>query len=257
MKKLHVFLYTSLLFSNFVFAGPWYGEISYTGANGGMANVAGFSVDNTDDGWQLSAGYEVSQHFGLEVSYFNLGEQKLERLPQAGIFVTSSSGFFNPFSTQFFTGTVGSSDAFIANQNTRPTAVNLVSASLPGSTTSLTFDTRGLRLAGVGKLPISKMFSLNLQAGAIIPRYETTLRRKILVGITSGGSGNQFIPIYQNVKTIEKSNDPELFAGLGLTWNITKVIGLELSWEKFLDVGDENTFEQDIDTYNLAIQYHF
>jgi len=141
--------------------------------------------------------------------------------------------------------------------NFAPVAVNLAPASLPGSTTSLTFDTRGLRLAGIGKLPISKMFSLNLQVGAIIPRYQTTLRRQLLVGITSGGSGSPLIPIYSNVKTTETSHDPELFAGLGLTWKITQVISLELSWEKFLDVGDENTFEQDIDTYNIAIQYHF
>lgn len=257
MKKLPALLYSSLLFSNFVLASPWYGEISYTGTNGSMTNVNGFSVDNTDDGWQLSTGYEVNQYFGLEVSYFNLGEQKVEREPQGNIFLNSNGGLFNPFTTQYFLVPPSSGDAFIVNPSISPSAVSLVSARLPGSTTSLTFDTRGLRLAGIGKLPISNMFSLNLQVGAIIPRYETTLRRDVLIGFSSGGSGNQIVPIYQNVKSIEKSNDPELFAGLGLTWKATEVIGVELSWEKFLDIGDENTFEQDIDTYNLAIQYHF
>ncbi len=256
MKKLRNILYTTLLFSNFTLASPWYGEVSYTGSNGSIGNFTGFDVDNTDDGWQLSFGYEVNNYFAVELGYFNLGEQKVERGPVMDAFIgTGTPIFFNPFSSQFFPippSTPGSQPRSIFD----PVAVNLVSTNLPSSTTSLTFDTRGLRFAGVGKLPLSDWFSLNFQAGALITRYETTLRRSVVVGLTTNGSGS-FTTIFENRKTTEKSIDPELFAGMGVTWRITSALGVELSWEKFLDVGDEDTFEQDIDTYNLAFQYHF
>jgi OmpA-OmpF porin, OOP family len=52
-----------------------------------------------------------------------------------------------------------------------------------------------------------------------------------------------------------KSSSSDVFAGIGATWNINDSYSLRLEYQKFLDVGDDQTNESDIDYINLAVLF--
>lgn len=218
-------------------AGPWYMDATYSRSKGDMPDTPVRPAKNRDDGWQLTGGYQFSPYLSFEFSYVDLGEQT-SGLNGAPLGITNPDidpdnfgTWYNPFTTS--TG--------------QTAAAGFIAAPAP----STTIETRGIRLAAVGGLPLGDIFSLNLQGGVLVPEYQVT-RNSFVLQPTGDGP-------YQVVATsnTEESNDPEIFLGLGTTAQLTDTIGLKLFWEKYLDMGNKDTFEQDLDTYNLALRFSF
>ena len=232
--KYIVALGLTLFFSVCTQAGSWYGDITYTGSDGDLPSSPVFDADNSDTGWQLSAGYKVNKHFALEVGYVDYGEQTIDfQQPDLAAFANA----FNPF----------------AVTGNPPPAIIGLSRSFTGfaSLQKLTTETSGIRLATVGELPLNRLFDFNLHAGALVPRYKTTQTATVF-DIQNG------LPASLDTQSItEVSNEPELFFGLGMHWNMTPTVGVKFFWEKIIDLGDENSAQQDLDTYNLALRYNF
>lgn len=227
----------ALLLSHVVAAGSWYGDITYTGSDGNLPESPVTKVDNSDTGWQISAGYDVNEHFAIEFGYVDFGSQDL-RLVGPSVSGPTISPTLNPFTPALGGPLIATPVVGIAS--TPP--------EVPGFTT----ETRGIRLASIGKLSIAASVDLDFQAGALIPRYKTT-QQFYTYDVQPGGI---LVNPRLNSRT-EISNEPEIFVGMGIHWSVNSTMGVKLFWEKMNDLGNENTFEQDIDTYNLALRYQF
>ena len=234
----------ALLLSQYSAAGNWYGDLTYTDSQGGLPNPPyATDVDNSDSGWQITSGYDVNDHFALEFGFVDYGKQS-QRTPIftiAGV-SPSPSTLPNVPLVPFSTRVVG-----IA-------AIPLSNGQFPRQ--GIVTETKGLRFASIGKLPLNASFDLNFQAGALIPRYKTTEEFLVPDFAAASGSTPNFIPSRIDSHT-EVSNEPEIFVGLGVHWRMNPAIGVKLFWEKINNLGNEDTFEQDIDTYNLALRYQF
>jgi hypothetical protein len=226
---------TALLLSPAALAGSWYGDITYTGSDGNLPDSAIAKVDNSDTGWQLSAGYDVNQYFAVEVGYVDFGKQS-SRLNGALIAVSPGLRGFNPFSLPV-NFPLGATQATV-----------LPAPALPG----FTAETTGIRLASIGKLSLSPSVNLNFQAGALVPRYKTT-QQFFSYDFQVGG----MISNLRLQNRTEGSNEPEVFLGMGVHWAVNLTVGIKVFWEKLNDLGNESTIEQDVDTYNLTLRYQF
>ncbi len=235
-----------LLIAQVGMAGEWYGDLTYTNSDGDLPNTPFNKVNNNDTGWQISAGYEVNRHLSLEMGYVDFGQQNIQLEPSSLVLNsnnTNSDTYFNPFSSQHFV--VDSNRNLVTN----PTPSSSTTAPI---TPTLNAETSGLRLASIGTVSLTSAIALNIQAGALVPRYKVT-RQSTSFDLGVDGS------IFNSVTTqqSETSYEPELFVGMGLHWKVNTTMGVKVFWEKINDLGNEDTFEQDIDTYNLALRYQF
>ena len=108
-----------------------------------------------------------------------------------------------------------------------------------GSTTA-TIEASGFNFALVGSIPLGERFELMAKAG--IFRWEMD------VSATSSifGSGSEN----------ETGFDPMF--GIGGAFNFTKNLGVRVEYEKFLDVGDEDTTGQsDVDFLSASLIFRF
>ena len=207
-----VFSASPLVFCSNLNAGTWYGDLTYTGAEGQIKESVRADTQQQESGWQLSAGYDVNQHFAVEFGYIDLGQQSLQL----------------------------SKD------------VNFSGTDLSQQNNDMVAETKGLRFASIGKLPISSDVAIDFQAGALLPRYKTTQQSSLNTqnvsnpSLTASGESQTFV-----------STDPELFVGLGIHWRMNPGMGVKVFWEKMNDLGNDQTIKQDINTYNLALRYQF
>jgi len=196
-------------------------------------------VDNSDSGWQITVGYDVNPHLALEMSYVDYGQQNVNLDPPALI--------ANPFSTTLPPGQI--------SQQPPNLPVAFIGVGVPAlQARGFTTETTGLRLATIGNIPLNQLLRIHVQGGALVPRYKMTETR--LVPDLSGGIPSSYIPVRSEQHT-DVSNEAEIFLGLGVYWNVSPSFGAKLFWEKIKDLGDENTIEQDLDTYNLSLRYKF
>ena len=235
--KYRGFVGLLLLLSQVSIAGTWYGDVTYSSSDGDIPSSPITKVDNSDSGWQLAAGYDVNKHFAVEFGYVDYGQQSVE----------IDSGFL-----AVSAGTPGSINPILSNLPTM--LVNGQPINFSGTTTAIVIpnaqgfatETTAVRFAGIGKFPLLTSIDLDFQAGALVPRYKTT-RQVFTLGFPAGGMETR----------TDISNEPEFFVGLGLHWRMNPAMGLKVFWEKLNDLGNEDTFIQDIDTYNLALRYQF
>jgi len=108
-----------------------------------------------------------------------------------------------------------------------------------GSTTA-TFEVSGFNFAVVGSFPVGERFELMAKAGVF--RWDMDLNVSSSVFGSGSESETGFNPMF----------------GIGGSFNITKKFGVRVEYEKFLDVGDEDTTGQsDVDLISASLVFRF
>jgi len=108
-----------------------------------------------------------------------------------------------------------------------------------GSTTG-TFEASGFNVAVVGSLPLGERFELMAKAG--IFRWDLDFNVSSSVFGSGSASETGFGPMF----------------GIGGAFNFTKNLGVRVEYEKFLDMGDEDTTGQsDVDFLSASLIFRF
>lgn len=106
------------------------------------------------------------------------------------------------------------------------------------------FRSSGPTLAAVGMLPFGDKFEAHGRVGVLFAR--TRLGFSLLD--SENGDSTVVFGEYSD-------SSKDLFAGIGASWNINPSYALRVDYERFLDVGDENTEEADVDRITLNILF--
>lgn len=234
---------TGLLLSAYSVAGDWYTSLGYTRSVGdSLPDRPGFNVhnDTQDDGWQLNGGYQYNRNFALEVGVVDYGEQvyTLDIVPSAAVPTLT-----NPF---LFPG----GSPYIGIRGTSPPVAGIAFvAPGPPPYAEITTKTQGVRMMASGVLPLTENLSASAQGGLFFSRYEMQTSSYSVVGSLFAS------PTYVVTNNNQTSRDAEFFAGLGLQYDINSSMGVVLRWERILNLGNNATLEQDLDTYNLMFVY--
>ncbi|HEY0685389.1 MAG TPA: outer membrane beta-barrel protein [Steroidobacter sp.] len=114
----------------------------------------------------------------------------------------------------------------------------------PSTTASYSADVEvsGFTAAAIGMLPLGEMFQLHGQAGVLF----TNLEISQAISLTGFGADSDR----------RSSDSRDFFFGVGGGLNIGEQWTLNLDWQRFKDVGDEDeTGETDIDRISLGVIY--
>ncbi len=108
-----------------------------------------------------------------------------------------------------------------------------------GLPVSANADAKTWQLVGVGMLPLANNFSLFGKAG--VHRWDLDVRGR------AGGA------------TATASDDGTDFTfGIGAGYDFTKNLGLRVEWERFRDVGEQNTTgKSHVDLLSVGLRYRF
>lgn len=113
--------------------------------------------------------------------------------------------------------------------------------SAPGSY-SADFEVNGFTAAAVGAVPLGQMFQLHGQAGVLFADMEISQG----LSVTGFGSSSDSF----------SADSRDFFFGVGAGMSIGEQWSLNLDWQRFKDVGDEDeTGEADIDRISLGVIY--
>lgn len=113
------------------------------------------------------------------------------------------------------------------------------SVSGPGVGGTLSWEATGFNFALIGSLPVNEAFSVLGRIG--IFAWDVDFK---VSGV--GGSASQ------------SASGTDLTYGVGVKYDFNKTTGMRFEWEKFKDVGDENTTGQgDIDLLSLSLVFRF
>jgi hypothetical protein len=252
--------------SSLTFAGDWYSSVAYSYSKAELLPNASpiFQIDEDDEdsGWQLVFGYQYNRYFSLELGWADYGKHSAKLTPDfsrlSGTIIQSPRpnspppGITGGFGFASYVGYRSlPTDGYVFFDSPFPGPDFVVGAP---PLLELQTETKGLRLAANAALPLGERFTISMQAGFMFSQYETTF---ISANTRIDFSTNPPSVIYVPVIYTQKSQDGELFGGLGVKYDINQKIGMKLFWERILDLGDNETLEQDMDVYSLALIYSF
>jgi OOP family OmpA-OmpF porin len=120
--------------------------------------------------------------------------------------------------------------------------VDMGKATLSGPGLSAEAKARGVELVGVVSFPITEQFAVYGKLGAI--------RSKVRVSATAVGPG--FAATGSNSDT-----STDFTFGLGAKYFITRNFAARLEWQRYQNVGGNNTGTDDVDTFNAGLLYAF
>jgi OmpA-OmpF porin, OOP family len=159
------------------------------------------SINDTDTGWKIFAGYQFNPNFALELSYLDLGKPKL-----------TANGV------------------------------------LGGAPISLkqTLHTTGFSIDGVLSVPLSKEFALMARVGLFawsVDAKATATNNN--TGVTANAS--------------DKPSGTTLNYGLGAKYDFSGSVGLRVEYQRFTNLGDENTIGPlfNVDLLSASLVYRF
>ena len=107
---------------------------------------------------------------------------------------------------------------------------------------TIRFRSNGPTLALVGFLPVSERFDLSAKGGVYFS--DTRMRAKSVIP-----------EIDDSIQFEEKDSAEDLFAGIGAAWNVSESYALRLEYQRFFDVGDDDTGEADVDVVTLSVLF--
>ena len=112
------------------------------------------------------------------------------------------------------------------------------SASFPGG--QVNFEANAIELVGIGMLPLANNFGLYAKAGFYRGETEAT-------GSNIGGPIN------------EKATNTDLTFGLGAQYNFNPRLGVRAEWQRYMNMGDEDTpiGESDVDVLSIGVVVRF
>jgi OOP family OmpA-OmpF porin len=137
--------------------------------------------------------------------------------------------------------------AFELSYNNFGKAKASASGTAKGSATSVTansdFKAKGLSLAAVGILPVTKAFAVTGKVGILRWNVESTASTSNGSSISAKDTKPGFT--FDNI-------------GLGFKYAINETMDVRMEWERFKDVGDTHiTGQGDIDVLSLGLVYKF
>lgn len=105
------------------------------------------------------------------------------------------------------------------------------------------FVTSGPTAALVGMLPLSERFDVHAKAGLYFA--DTRFRGRV-----------RDVEFDENLLHSEvDAGEQEFVLGLGGAWNINDSYSLRFEYQRFLDVGDDDTTETDVDLISLSVLF--
>ena len=108
---------------------------------------------------------------------------------------------------------------------------------------SVRFKSSGPTAAVLGILPVGERFDAHAKAGVYIA--DTRLRSRL-----------RDVEFAENVVHDEtKAGETEFFFGVGGAWNISDSYSLRVEYQRYLDVGDDDTGEGDVDLIGLSVLF--
>jgi OmpA-OmpF porin, OOP family len=107
------------------------------------------------------------------------------------------------------------------------------SATVPGGSASA--EATALELSALGMLPLAERFSLYGKAGIY--------RGEIDASSSIGGSASE--------------DNTDLTLGAGVQFDMTRNIALRGEWQRYMDMGGEETGESDVDLLSVNVLYRF
>ena len=96
---------------------------------------------------------------------------------------------------------------------------NLGKASAGDAVSTTTFKTKGFEVLAVGTFPINQQFEVYGKAGLF--RWNLDAKDTVFGSLSESGT--------------------DLTFGLGVKYNFTKTVGARLEWQRYNDIGNENT----------------
>lgn len=104
-------------------------------------------------------------------------------------------------------------------------------------------EPKGFNLSLVGSLPVSNEFSLLGRIGLF--HWD--------LDVSASASGGGF-----SASASDSASGTDLTFGVGAQYDFSKTAGVRVEWERFQDVGDENTTGQsDVDLLSLSLVFKF
>ena len=100
----------------------------------------------------------------------------------------------------------------------------------------------GLNLAGVGILPIGEHWGVFGKLGLIAAQVDTAMSVTSIVG---------------SAREIESASSVEGSFGLGVSYTSAEGVGIRAEWERYLDVGNDDTGESDIEMLTVGLVLAF
>jgi OOP family OmpA-OmpF porin len=122
---------------------------------------------------------------------------------------------------------------FMATRNVTAPAAGSVSAEVEAS---------GLFVDAVGVLPLQR-FMLFGKLGAMYTNTETTRSTTGAVALFGPASSDD--------------SELEFKMGLGASYSFTKALSIRAEWERFFEVGTEQTGEGDVDLISVGLAFRF
>ena len=110
------------------------------------------------------------------------------------------------------------------------------SATGPGGTAAA--EATALELVGVGMFPIANNLSLYGKAGVYRGEVEGRLDTTLVSGST-------------------KDTNTDLTFGAGVKFDMTRSVALRAEWQRYQDMGGDDTTESDVDVLSVGVLYRF
>jgi OOP family OmpA-OmpF porin len=103
----------------------------------------------------------------------------------------------------------------------------------------------GLYVDAVGMLPLFERFAAFAKAGVLLSEVRTT---RSTYGTVTPAPG---------LNATDSTDRPNLSYGLGLQYDFRKNASMRFVWERYIDVGNANTGEFNIDLYSGGLLFRF
>jgi opacity protein-like surface antigen len=115
-----------------------------------------------------------------------------------------------------------------------------VDTPLGGITASSRFSSSGPTLAVVGSYPFAERFAVHVRGGLYFSDTRSRVRLRDDTGEILLSEG-------------DKASDTDLFAGIGVGWNVSDAYTLRLDYQRFLDVGED--LKEDVDLISISFVF--
>jgi hypothetical protein len=183
--------------------------------------TATVSVDDSDSGYGIKGGYNVTENFSLEVGYKNLGE-------------ISESASLSSGTCSTLLGTLTINSA---------------------STLNLTWEGSGYTIGGAFNYPINDKFSVGVDGGLFIWDVDMDVR------ISGSGSlviGGNTYSASGTASGTESVDGEDMYFGLSAAYKIQDNLGIGLGYQRFNSLGGDNVGgDGDVDYMYAKLNYRF
>jgi OmpA-OmpF porin, OOP family len=142
---------------------------------------------------------------------------------------------------RYFAGEIGYVDLGEASYEA-DIDVTVVGATFPVEA-SVRFASAGPIAAAVGMLPVNDRFDIHAKAGLYFA--DTQVRTRV-----------RDLAFDENLFHEELgAGEQEFFAGVGASWNINDSYSLRFEYQRFLDLGDDDSGEEDVDLLAVSMLF--